>query len=585
MLLKRAWIVGVAIAALLPAPPPAAAAANYAVIFEGAPNGLRDELSKVSSLARGERDFPTTTALAVMARRDLKSLDEALKAAGYYAGKVTSQVIEPENGGKPQVVFTVDTGPRFKITQYSIVYADVQAEGRPLRLDELKVAGDGAADGASLEKTQQAFLRALWDEGYPAARIVGRRAEAKFSAGEATAVFEFESGPKAKFGELKIEGATHTSPLYLEKLKTWEEGASFERSKLVSYRDKLSKTGIFRSIDVTPGAPDIDEKAPVFLTVEERRRRTIGAGVSYSTSEGPGGRLFFQYRNAFHRGETANVELKGTEIEQSLEFTFNKPLPNFPGSAFSELTFTNETTDAYDARTVALSGGLARKWLNDRLETRGGLAFESSKITTDTTEERTYLVSAPLSATWNTEDSLLDPRKGERVSFSLTPYTGSDTFTVAQFDARTRFNFGEDDRFTAAFRTKLGATLGTSLSGLASNKRFYAGGGGSVRGYDYQAIGPLDADGEPTGGRSLIEGAFEARARVTKNIQLAAFADAGSVSTTSLPDFSGDFFVGVGGGVRYLTPIGPIRVDVATPLERRESDRSFQLYISLGQPF
>jgi translocation and assembly module TamA len=123
------------------------------------------------------------------------------------------------------------------------------------------------------------------------------------------------------------------------------------------------------------------------------------------------------------------------------------------------------------------------------------------------------------------------------------------------------------------------------LSALPVNKRVYAGGGASIRGYGYQAAGPLDAAGVPLGGRSVVDGGMEARAKITKHLQIAAFADAGVISPNSFPSLDEDLFIGAGGGVRYLTPIGPIRVDLAFPLEKRASDDDFQVYISLGQPF
>lgn len=582
--LKRVWMI-CALAGPIAAPAPAAAAIDYALEFRGAPNGLREALETISVLARRERNYPTLTALSVVARRDTDALEKALQAAGYYAGEASYEIEEAGSDGKPRIVFYLDPGPRFRISDYRIFYTDEQEADRPESLDTLGVEAEGSASGAALQDAQQSFLTGLWNEGYPAARIVGRRAEAKFSEGEAIAIFEFESGPRATFGEIEIEGTKDTDDSHLKKMKTWDEGDRFDRSKLVSYRDRLAFSGLFRSVDVSPGPPGEDGAAPILVDVEERKRRTIGAGVSYSTSEGPGGRLFFEYRNAFHRGERINLELKGTEVEQSFVSTFDKPLPAFPGSAFSRLAFENETTDAYKARTVALSGGLARRWLDDRLETRAGVGFESSKVRDDLLEERTYFVSAPLSATWNTEDDLLAPTKGVRAALSLTPYTGTDTFTIAEANGRSRVHFGADDRFTLAFRAKLGAIMGSPFADIPLNKRFYAGGGGSVRGYVYQEVGPLDASGDPVGGRSLIEASFETRAKITEKIQLAAFVDAGSVSSTTLPDFGGDIFVGAGMGARYFTPVGPIRLDVATPLDKRETDRSFQIYISLGQPF
>lgn len=577
-------LVGAAVAVLSGACSGALAADTYDAAIVGAPDGLRDDLERVSTLADGKREFATTAALRRVAQRDVAAIEKALQSAGYYAGKATVGIDASENPEKPKVTFTIDSGARFSISEYVIVYQD-EAAGRPSTLAEAEVEANGQADGASLQETQAKFLDALWNKGYPAARMIARRAEADLDQNDARAVFTFESGPRATFGEIKIEGAKETASVFIEKLKTWEDGEQFERAKLIDYRDKLAATGLFGGIEVEPGSPGADGAAPILLSLEERKRRTIGAGVSYSTSEGPGGRLFFEYRNAFHRGERARIDLQGSEVEQAFKFDFNKPLPNFPGSTFAGFEFSNETTDAFDARTVAISAGLSRFWLDEHLETRGGVGLETSKVVTAISEERLYFFSLPLSATWNTEDDLLNPTEGVKATLSLTPYTGSDSFTTSEVNARTRVNFGEDDRFTAAFRGRLGATVGSSLAALPSNKRFYAGGGASVRGYGFQFAGPLDADNNPTGGRSIIEGAAELRARAFGDFQLAGFVDAGSVSDSSFPDFSADLFIGVGGGLRYLTPVGPIRLDIALPLEKRDADRAFQLYISLGQPF
>jgi translocation and assembly module TamA len=559
-----------------------ARADHYRVVFEGAPNGLESELRLASTLARAEWPAPTVAALDVLARRDLEDLQTAMQAAGYYAAKI-AYTIRTEDKETPTVAFDIEPGPLFRIEEYVIRYVD-EAPGRPDSFDDVDIAPEGEADGKTLQTQQQLFLDALWNRGYPAARMVGRRAVADLDAGTARAEFVFASGPRAHFGEIRVNGAKETAPRFIEKLAVFEKGELYERKQLVEYRDRLVETGLFSSVDVAPGAPEPDGTAPVIVTVEERKRRTIGVGASYSTAEGPGARLFFEYRNLFHNGERARVELKGSRIEQAVLFNVEKPLPAFPGSAFAQLDFRNELTEAFDARSVRIGGGLTRLWLEDRLETKGGIALETSKVRSETTEERNYFVSFPLSTTWNTEEDLLDPKKGVRTTFALTPYTGSLSFTTAELNARSRLYFG-DGRFAVAFRGRLGSTFGAAFDDLPLNKRFYAGGGASVRGYEFQTAGPLDIDGNPTGGRSVIEGAVEGRVKVAEKFQAAAFLDVGSVSPSVLPDFGAEFFPGAGAGVRYLTPIGPIRLDIATPLKKRESDRAFQLYISLGQPF
>lgn len=566
-----------------------ASAPDYSIAFEGAPKGLREKLELVSDLKSTARPMPTAAALRLAARRDAKSFEQAMKAAGYYAGKASFRLEDSTDDKKWRVVFEIATGAKFKIVAYHIVYADAPpdnaADSRPQSLEDAGLKPDGDASGAALRDLQRAFLNVLWERAYPAAAIVSRQAEADLEHGTAEATFVFKSGPHARFGPLVVSGLKRTNPKHLEKLITWTPGELYERSKLVAYRDRLAATGLFASIDVAAGAPDESGAAPVVVTVTERKHRTIGGGVSYSTTDGPGGRLFYEHRNIFHRGERARVEFKGSGLEQAVIFNVNKPLPRFNGSGYGQLKFSNETTDAFNARSLEVSGGLAKRVIDNRLEARAGVALETSNVRSDGVEERTYFVSTPLSLTWNSEDDLLDPKKGVRASLALRPYTGTDSFTQSELHARTRVLFGPGDRLTAAFRMRLGATFNTSLADLPLNKRFFAGGGGSVRGFSFQEAGPLDADNDPTGGLSVVEGAFEGRVRAFDHIQIAGFIDSGSVSSKTLPDFTGKYFTGVGGGVRYLSPVGPIRLDVAFPFDKRPTDADFQIFISLGQAF
>ncbi len=562
----------------------AQAADSYRVEIRGVDDALAEKLNIISDLKKGLREYPTVAALRRAARRDADAFDEALTAAGYYLGTVAFTVERPENGDKPLVAFTVETGPRFRITEYEILYRD-DGDDRPTTLEAAKIEASGSAAGADIRDVQIRFLNHLWDTGYPSAEIAGRRAIALPDTAEASAIFVFESGPKARFGDINIDGLKKTNEDYIAKLKTWETGADYERARIVAFRDRLGETGLFSSISVAPGAPNEAGDAPIIVNLEERKRRTIGAGVSWSTTEGPGGRIFFENRNIAGRGENLRIELRGSEIEQSIDFTARKPFPRLPGFAFANVGFSNETTDAFDARSLRLASGLAKDWLDDRLETRAGVALETSKVETDDSEERTYFVSAPLSVLWDSENDLLEPTRGVRASLTVTPYTGTQTFTQSELSGRYRLFFGDEDRFTLAARAGLGATFGNSLLDLPANKRFFVGGGGTVRGFGFQEAGPLDADNTPIGGRSYAIGGTELRGMVTDEIQLVGFVDAGTVMASPLPDFKERFFVGYGGGVRYFTPIGPIRIDAAFPLNGRASDRDFQIYIALGQPF
>ncbi len=591
-LLKRRRTALAMSLAIATAVSPALASEDYVVVYEGAPADLASKFEKLTNLSLERRSYPTTAAVRRIGAEDLKIIRKAMTAAGYYAAKVSFRV---EGDGseetKLRAIFEIDPGAQFRISEHTIVYEDAGDANRPATFADAGIDVSHKADGASLEANQQKFVSTLWSKGYPAARMVARRAEAHLAEGTAAAIYTFESGPRAVFDGVDISGAEHTDEDFLAKLKTWKDGELFDRAKLVTYRDRLAKLGLFSTIDVAPGAIEDGGVAPVRVKVAERKRRTIGAGLSYSTSEGPGGRLFLEYRNLFHRGDRARAEIEGSGVRQTVTFAFEKPLPGLPGTAFSNFAVINETTDAYDARSLELSGGLAKKWLGDRLETRGGGALETSRVnpklvaTTTVQSERNYFVSVPLSATWDTEDDPLFLSKGVRASIYAAPYFGSDQFTRMEALARSRVNFGAEDQFTVAGRLRVAATAGQALLTLPVNKRVFSGGGSSVRGYAYQAVGPLDSNGVPIGGRSAVEGALEARAKVLRRVQIAAFVDAGAVYSSSFPDFTGDYLVGAGAGVRYLSTIGPIRLDVATPLEKRPTDASYQVYISLGQPF
>jgi translocation and assembly module TamA len=586
----RALILSVSAAALLCFG--RAEAENYTVRYEGAPPELSGKLERLTDLSLRRRVYPTTASLRQAAESDRDVIHRALLASGYFNPVVSFRVEPPAGDGALATVgFNIEPGAKFRIERHVVAYRDEPQPDRPSTFEAADIKVNDAADGTTLEDNQERFLDHLLSEGFPRARIVARRAEARLAAGVADAVYEFESGPRATFDGVEIVGAKKTKPGFIASMKTWEDGAYFNRVDLVDFRDNLAETSLFSSIEVEAGEIAPDGRAPVQVTIEERKQRTIGAGVSFSTAEGPGGRLFLEYRNLAGRGERARAEIEATEVRQAFDVEIDKPLPRFPGSVFTNLAFINETTDAFDARSLEVGAGFAKRWLDNRLETRAGLALETSSVESrlrmapGVADERTYLISVPLSATWDTEDDPLLLSSGARASWFVIPYTGTDQFTRLELVGRSRRQFGAENRFTIAGRFRVAATAGSALRSLPVNKRIFSGGGASVRGYDFQSVGPLDADGRPIGGRSAVEASVEARAKVFGPIQLAVFADAGAVYSESFPDFTGDYLVGAGGGVRYLTPIGPIRLDVALPLEKRPTDRGFQFYISLGQPF
>ncbi|MEL7030124.1 MAG: BamA/TamA family outer membrane protein, partial [Pseudomonadota bacterium] len=317
------------------------------------------------------------------------------------------------------------------------------------------------------------------------------------------------------------------------------------------------------------------------------KQRTLGAGASYSTNFGAGGNVFWEHRNAFGGGERARVELSGTEVEQALTGSFRKPLQR-PGAVIDyQMELAHEDNEAFESTSATIGFAYDRPfWRDNRLST--GVEVEAAEITDPTGKVRSLLLSTPVELYRNTFDDRLNPTRGLQVSVSAAPHAGDGGLYFGLFEATAaqHHSLREDGRLVASGWSRLGFTLGPDTFDLPATKRFYAGGAGSVRGFGYRLAGPLDEDGDPLGGRSVWEAGGEMRMRVRDSYGVVAFLEGGAAFDAAYPDFQTEPLIGAGVGARYYTAVGPIRFDVAFPINRRDGvDDAFQIYISIGQAF
>ena len=220
------------------------------------------------------------------------------------------------------------------------------------------------------------------------------------------------------------------------------------------------------------------------------------------------------------------------------------------------------------------------------------LASRETDVTgpADATGRETFFIgSVPGLVTYDASDDLLDPTSGFRLSARVAPeaslQNGSFFYVRSQVDGSAYFPVS--DKIVLAGRGRLGSIVGAGNNRIAPSRRLYSGGGGSVRGYGYQSIGPRDANNDPVGGRSLVEFSLEARVRtgfLDGNLGIVPFIDAGNVYTSSTPGVSGMRY-GAGLGMRYYSDFGPIRIDVGTPINPQPGDSPVAVYVSLGQAF
>jgi translocation and assembly module TamA len=353
----------------------------------------------------------------------------------------------------------------------------------------------------------------------------------------------------------------------------------------------LRSTALFSTIRVsTAESLEADGKLPVTIDVLERPHRSIGAALSYSTDLGLGGELFWEHRNLFGRNEQLKITGSAKGSEQFGKMEYRKP--TFLARNQTLLTEGNAAkrdTDAYDQRIGSVRIALERKY---RSRWRGvlGVIGEYDWIDDNEGEREFQLGGLDIRASRRTTDDALNPTRGTTLELTATPYagTGDATLRFARFIAGGSAYYAVDNkkRFVVAGRLRAGSIVGESTAALPADKRFYAGGGGSIRGYEFQAVGPLDSDDDPLGGRSLFETSGELRIRVWENFGVVPFVDAGTVFDNPYPAFDETLRWSAGLGLRYFTDFGPLRVDVAFPINGRDGvDDTFELYISIGQAF
>ncbi|MFN3259657.1 MAG: autotransporter assembly complex protein TamA [Pikeienuella sp.] len=453
------------------------------------------------------------------------------------------------------------------------------------------VGGPARAD--RILDAESAAVEALRASGRPYASRLGRDAVADPETAEIEVETAIAAGRAHVFGPVTYVGLEDVDPDYLDTYLTFAEGDVAEPAKLVAFQRALISTNLFAAGSATlPPEPPEAAEAPVTVTLEEAPFRTISAGALYSTDAGPALTGGFEHRNLFGANETVTLEALAGLEEQSLDTRYRIPQLGRPGQ---DLVFGAEARriddDAFDEIGGTLFAGLERE-LSEELTVGAGILLELSRLDegAGVPAETSRLFGLPVFAAIDATDDRLDPSNGFRARAAATPFSGvvgNDPAAFMILDASTSayFDLTGEKKYILAARGRLGSILAGDLDVVSVNRRLFSGGGGSVRGYAERFIGPLDANNDPTGGLSVAELGAELRARVSETVGLAGFVEAGSVSEELFPDFDEGVQVAIGGGVRYFSPVGPLRVDVGVPVNPRGADDAFQVYISIGQAF
>lgn len=564
--------------------------ANYTIVSSGNKN-LDDYLQKVID-DRLEEELEESENPEINARREsyreqmIKAdLVKAMHAKGYYDGKVEYS----DRNEKFTGTYTVQTGEKFLISSIAV---------EPVRfqefLDKSTVFAGQLLDAEAVLLQQKKLRDSIQKDRCYFSLDVNNAVALDKQHKTGALTYNVKAGQEGYFDTLQFTGAPNVRLSYLNKLVPWKKGDCYRQSKIEDLKTALLESGLFtRAEAVLPEAPAADGAVPVTIALTERAPRTVKTGASYYSDEGLGTIFGWEHRNFFGAAEKVNIDLALSQLKQSLSATLQKPYflrKDQSLSLNSELR--RQDTDAFEEIAIDLGADISRK-LTEHLNGTGGVAFTLSQIDekNDLNEENNFyaLFSTPFSLSYDNRNNKLNPYKGWLLTASAEPFLDvlgeSDPFFKTQAGASTYYAFDENAYYVLAARAGIGSILGSGVFTIPPTERFYAGGGGSVRGYGYQEVGPKDEDGDPTGGRSTATGSTEFRIKFTDKIGAVAFVDAGSVSENIAPDFQ-NLAIGAGVGARYYTDFGPLRFDIATPLTQKEDlDQNYQFYISIGQAF
>ena len=540
------------------------------------------------------KNRPPASAAALRRRADddMPRLKQVVESAGYRAATVGYAVDLAAQPAK--VTVTVVPGPLYRLDKVTL---QTPEGGAPPGIDVDRPSAfgleiGGPASSAPVLAAEAKIVDAFAQHGRPFAKVSHRRVVVDHGTRTMTVTYTVEAGPSAKFGALTIDGLKTIDRHYVERRVDWQRGQAFDSRKVETTRKALVDSGVFNAVRIVNGKElDGAGEVPMMIYLTEGPPRSIGAGIAYNTSEGFGAKTFWETRNLF--GGAEKLRLSADFAQNRLGLVANYRQPDFlrrNNDLVATAELAQDTPVAYTSRRERLFSGIERRF--GRLVTGGvGLQFEHANVTEAARQiTQTYsLAGVPLYVRRDTTDDLLNPTRGTRASATITPYTSitgsSLTFASSRVTGSAYRKLGSGGRFTIAGFGALGSIVGESRDGLPADKRLYAGGGGSLRGYGYQLAGPLGPDHKPLGGRSSVELGGELRVKITETIGLVPFVEAGNVYDQSYPKLGNRLLYDTGIGVRYYTPVGPVRFDVAVPLSRRPGDAAFQIYISLGQAF
>ena len=616
-------------------PAPRADAVSYALDIQISDDSLLGAMQDSSNLYRLRQQPPQNgEELARRAAGDLPRLVDALWAEGYYDASarafIEGQAIGmssagPGGPGLDAAAAAADRLRGKKVVQvrlainpaqlYTIGKLEVRnARGGGLVDPDIsaprviKLAPGDPARANAVRAMQARVIDALRAQSYPLAKIDRVVATVMHPERQLDVVVFVDSGPRAGFGDVTVTGTRNLDPAVVRSFIYIEPGDPYSPERLAATRKSLAQVEIIGSARILESDHlDASGNLPITVQIDERKQHAVSAAAQFSSLDGPSLQADWTDRNMFGGGERLRLAsiigmssetggrnfrglLNPNRLDGRVGASFIKPaLWGSRNDFISDVTLTREVTNSYTADYLNGQAGVRHRF-SESFSIQGSAEAERGRSLDPFHPSEYYytLVGVNGALRYDDTDNLLDPTRGFRVLASAAAYPRFLGSTIDLYQAKgsasTYYAIDDEARYILAGRLGLGAMGGAPLEDIPENRRFFAGGGGSVRGYAYRSLSPM-VNNVAVGGSSLLEASAEIRIKITDTIGVVPFFDSGSAFDAAYPDFKQPLRYAAGLGLRYYTGFGPIRLDVAAPIARRSGEAPLAFYIGIGQAY
>ncbi|MEN8720782.1 MAG: autotransporter assembly complex family protein [Oceanococcaceae bacterium] len=503
----------------------------------------------------------------------------ALQAFGYYSPEIAAELRDDLT--PPQAIYRIQPGPRAQWARAEIRLLNPVADGAaPRWLTRAQQQAEARLgqplDHRDYSRIKTQLIDAAQNDGYLDAQYQTSVLEIDRDAHTATMRLVLETGPQYRFGKVRIEQDILNAD-FLERFDPVREGDVFNTDELLELRLRLYDLNYFQEVEVDPHPNAETQRVDVNIRATARKPQRWQIGLGYGTDTGPriSGAVELRYLN--RRGHQADARATVSEVKTELGLRYVLPTGPEPGANWAVRT-QRLTERLGDTETTTLRTGVARNRIFDRRLWNFYLNYEGERFRLENRDTRTDLIIPGISLTLRDRDDLLLPRKGYTVFLDVhgaaDELISSTQFLQVQVNANWIRPLSRRSRLIV--RGRAGANWLDDTEDLPVSQRFFAGGDGSIRGYDYRRIAPRNDDGEIVGGKYLQTVSVEVDRLIWRDYGVALFHDMGSASNNWLSNFVS----ATGVGLRWATPVGMLRVDVATPHD--DPNTRFQLHIGIG---